>query len=681
MKKAIYIFLSFISIAIGQTKNSVSATVDNTIKVSNGSYFECKYYEDPIYITNNGYVVYQDCKTHTIIYPDSVSFRRPKYYDEYGFALDKNGIYLKGKFIKTDTTGFVIFGSNEKKELLWKTNKAVFKNLTEVKGIDAATFTPLNRPYFKDKSFIYYFDQKIEGSDAASASKTDYDGCRDKNHYYSEGKIATYNGEPLEYINLYLRKTKRNAFYQGRIMPEIDASTLVGLSKHYAMDKNHIYFDNQIVPIEPENFNKIRFWEEANSNFITDEKNIYHSMYKSDYPFDIATFGTVSDHYCYDKNGVYDRRYDEKLDKIVFEKLPFIYTDAVSKANTFEYRYVFYKNQAYEPKTKKLYENLTEKQLELAKNKKLELNNIEGPNELQEKYDYQFFKMNNHIYCQNKLTDIDGNAFQSIGKSSQYYKDNETVYYYTREKGLQKIDGADVNSIKNFKSFLIDKNYLYSGNIKIINSQGIELLAIFPGYRAGCGLDTSPGSNFDLFKNNEGFWLVRFSNVISYRFLGKTFNRNWDSAFGEIELPKKYGNIPKVKKTIPKKDDTVKNTTTPKVEQTIPMDTNQVYNASGVEVRPEYPGGMSKMFELLRKNYVVPKESIGNGTTIVKASVSFIVEKNGTLTDIKILKDPGYGSGEELVRVLKLLPKWSPAEMNGRKVRCLYTIPFSLPSE
>ena len=148
MKNAIYIFLSFISMASCQNKNSVPALVDNslkatvnpTLKVSNGSYPQCNYLEDPTYIINKGYVVYQDCKTHTIIYPDSISFRRPKY-DQYGFALDKNGVYLRGKLVKIDTTGFVAFGSNEKQELLWKTNKAVFKDLTELKGIDAATFT------------------------------------------------------------------------------------------------------------------------------------------------------------------------------------------------------------------------------------------------------------------------------------------------------------------------------------------------------------------------------------------------------------------------------------------------------------------------------------------------------------------------------------------------------------
>lgn len=674
MKKAIYIFLSVFTIASCQNKKSNTAAMvnttlkvsnDTTLKVSNGSYPKCNYLENPTYIINKGYVVYQDCNIHTIIYPDPTSFRIPKY-DEYGFALDKNGVYLRGELVQIDTTGFVAFGSNSKKEILWKTNKAVFKNLTEVKGIDAPTFTFLSRPYFKDKNFIYYFDQKIEGSDAASAIKTDYDGCQDKNHFYSEGKIATYKGDPLEYINIYLRKTKQTVFYQGKIMPEISAPTLVGLSRAYAKDKNHIYFDDQIVPILPEKFNKIRVWEEANCSFITDGKNIYCGIYKSDKEFDIATFGTLSDEHCYDKDGIYSRRYDTKLDKYIYEILPFIYTDNVSNTNTFEYRYVFYKNQAYEPDTKKLYENLTEKQIKLGRNKKLLLTNIEGPNELEQIYDYQFYKIGNHIYCQNKLTDIDGNAFQSIGKSSQYYKDHKDVYYYRGDKGLQKMDNVDVNSIKIFNSFLMDKNSLYIQGTKVLNSSDIELLAIFPGYRLGCGSDPSPSSNFYLFKNNEGFWLMKFSNVISYRFLGKIFDRNWDPAFAEIEIPKKYGIIPKVKIAIPE------------VKIAIPED-NQVYNSASVEVKPEYPGGLEKMYEFLGKNYVVPNEFAGETTCPGKIYVKFVVEKDGSLSDIKILRDIGYGTGKELIRILPLSPKWIPAELNGRKVRCSYNIPFSIP--
>ncbi|MNL41233.1 Gram-negative bacterial tonB protein [compost metagenome] len=60
-----------------------------------------------------------------------------------------------------------------------------------------------------------------------------------------------------------------------------------------------------------------------------------------------------------------------------------------------------------------------------------------------------------------------------------------------------------------------------------------------------------------------------------------------------------------------------------------------------------------------------------------KVFLSFIVEKNGSLTDIKVERKLGYGTDEEAVRVLKASPKWIPGIQNGRPVRVKYNIPIS----
>ena len=52
------------------------------------------------------------------------------------------------------------------------------------------------------------------------------------------------------------------------------------------------------------------------------------------------------------------------------------------------------------------------------------------------------------------------------------------------------------------------------------------------------------------------------------------------------------------------------------------------------------------------------------------------IEKDGSVSEIKILRDFGYGSGKELERVLKLSPNWIPAIKDGNPVRCLYNIPY-----
>ncbi len=101
---------------------------------------------------------------------------------------------------------------------------------------------------------------------------------------------------------------------------------------------------------------------------------------------------------------------------------------------------------------------------------------------------------------------------------------------------------------------------------------------------------------------------------------------------------------------------------------------NTVYNSAGIEVKPEYPGGLNKFYSFIKNNYTPPDEEGLKGKVIV----SFVVEKDGSLTDIKVLKDIGYGTGTEAIRVLKKCARWTPAEQNGKKVRCSYQIPIAI---
>ncbi len=103
---------------------------------------------------------------------------------------------------------------------------------------------------------------------------------------------------------------------------------------------------------------------------------------------------------------------------------------------------------------------------------------------------------------------------------------------------------------------------------------------------------------------------------------------------------------------------------------------NNVYNSAGLEVQPEFPGGMDKFYGFVGKSFNVPDEEGING----KIYVSFTVEKDGTLTDIKVLRDVGFGTGNEAIRVLKKCPKWAPGEQNGKKVRCTYSLPITIKS-
>ncbi|GAA3754035.1 MULTISPECIES: energy transducer TonB [Flavobacterium] len=103
---------------------------------------------------------------------------------------------------------------------------------------------------------------------------------------------------------------------------------------------------------------------------------------------------------------------------------------------------------------------------------------------------------------------------------------------------------------------------------------------------------------------------------------------------------------------------------------------NTVYNTAGIEVKPDFPGGIEKFYKFVGNNYKTPEEEGLKG----KVYVTFVVEKDGSLTDIKVLRDIGYGTGAEAIRVLKKCPKWTPGEQNGKKVRVLYSLPITIQS-
>lgn len=111
------------------------------------------------------------------------------------------------------------------------------------------------------------------------------------------------------------------------------------------------------------------------------------------------------------------------------------------------------------------------------------------------------------------------------------------------------------------------------------------------------------------------------------------------------------------------------------MNKNVEVDKNKVYNIAEIEVKPEFPGGASKFMEYISKNFELPKDKDFKGGRII---ASFVVDTDGSLSDIKILKDAGFGTGEEAIRVLKNCKNWLSGENNGEKVRCNYMIPIEL---
>src|ERR1700743_1246850 len=110
------------------------------------------------------------------------------------------------------------------------------------------------------------------------------------------------------------------------------------------------------------------------------------------------------------------------------------------------------------------------------------------------------------------------------------------------------------------------------------------------------------------------------------------------------------------------------------VKQVTEEDPNKIFTA--VEQEPTFAGGIEKFYAFLRNNIHYPAVAKENNVQ-GKVFVSFVVEKDGSLTDIKVVRSLGSGTDEEAVRVLKNSPKWKPGIQNGRPVRVYYTVPIS----
>jgi periplasmic protein TonB len=107
------------------------------------------------------------------------------------------------------------------------------------------------------------------------------------------------------------------------------------------------------------------------------------------------------------------------------------------------------------------------------------------------------------------------------------------------------------------------------------------------------------------------------------------------------------------------------------------VEDNNVYDFSAIEQMPEYPGGIQKFYQYVGNNYKYPPAATEAGVS-GRVTLQFVVEKDGSLTDIKVLKDLGFGTGDEAKRVLMKANKWKPGIQNGRPVRVQYTLPIVL---
>ena len=103
-------------------------------------------------------------------------------------------------------------------------------------------------------------------------------------------------------------------------------------------------------------------------------------------------------------------------------------------------------------------------------------------------------------------------------------------------------------------------------------------------------------------------------------------------------------------------------------------DDNGTHITAILDKQPSFPGGMDKFYTYVARNFKAPETQLSN---TVKVFVSFVIEKDGSMTDIRVIRNPGYGLDKEAIRVLKSLKtKWVPGILNGKPVRTAYNLPI-----
>lgn len=112
------------------------------------------------------------------------------------------------------------------------------------------------------------------------------------------------------------------------------------------------------------------------------------------------------------------------------------------------------------------------------------------------------------------------------------------------------------------------------------------------------------------------------------------------------------------------------------LNKTVEEESDDVYSAAGIEVQPEYKGGINKFYNDFNKEFRLKSE---NKDVRGRVYIDFIVEKNGTITDINIIRDlPSFNAGKKIIEIITKMPKWKPGMQNNKPIRSRFTFAIGL---
>jgi len=157
--------------------------------------------------------------------------------------------------------------------------------------------------------------------------------------------------------------------------------------------------------------------------------------------------------------------------------------------------------------------------------------------------------------------------------------------------------------------------------------------------------------------------------LIAGDFEGSKFSINEEEINKNQKLGSEMITIETYKTTLNKENDLVKKQDGFKIS----------YDTTSVK-EPQFSKGIEEFYKFIGSNFKMPLEA-SKSKVSGKIMMKFIVEKDGSLSEIKVEKDLGYGLGNEAIRVLKLSPKWNPASKNGEPIRVEYSLPITIQAK
>ena len=113
----------------------------------------------------------------------------------------------------------------------------------------------------------------------------------------------------------------------------------------------------------------------------------------------------------------------------------------------------------------------------------------------------------------------------------------------------------------------------------------------------------------------------------------------------------------------------------PPIDHAVEVAPDYIYR-TGVEKMAEFPGGTGKMMDYISRVLKYPEEAKEDGIG-GRVYLTFVVERDGSLTDIRVLRSAHPSLDNEAVRMVKTMPKWTPGEQNGTACRVQFTLPVT----